>query len=386
MRTSRGSRWYGPLCLALALLPQACLFDPTGSADRCDITAAGIWILVAPGSPLGPRITLLRVDSDGTAPVRELLSRSADGSLGRTFNPELMDVRRSCDSLAFQGVPQGRTDTVDVVIRWDGDTARGALQRDTTAWQLFGVRVDSSLLVPPESDTASGLPHPPPDSTPRLLLRVDDSWAEDPGFLARLWARGLPAELPTPTRLVGEPTHDGWPDVLVAAYEGYSVVAHSRHHAATTGPGLPFLAEVIGSVGDLRDHGLSTRTFVQPGTWTDSLMFDSASKLATWRGALLRNVVTVFEAYESGWKVPTGRLGVLPFGVEPTEITGYDSASIVARYHKMFTPGTYTIFVFHSRKVIPPDALDWFLDSVAAAAAGGRLRLVASAADLLGPF
>ncbi len=214
------------------------------------------------------------------------------------------------------------------------------------------------------------------------MLRMDDVYAQDSTFLPRLVARGLRGEIAVPTALVGLNLRDSWVNVIAEANEGFGIAAHSRIHSARTTPGFPFMVEVVGSLQDLRSRGLPTDVFVQPGSWVGVLDFNVPGKLANWRGALLRNVARVFEGYIGGAGVPTGRQGAVPFGVAHTTVSGQDSSAVLRAYKRVFKPGHFTIFLIHSKDVRPPSALDWLLDSVAAAVASGRLRTVARSSAL----
>ena len=369
---------------------------------------SGDWIVVSPTQVFGPRVVVLQVTPESLLSlpevpgpsvvgavgarlvgaqyvpgvvlhITELPSRAADGSWGLSLVAGAMTGTFSCGGMDFTGQVSASGTPVTFHLGISADTVRGTVKATDASDTLYGLRVDSAQLVTPES-LAGDLPTA--DSTPVLMLRVDDVWAQDTSFLPRLVARGLRAELAVPTTFPGEPQRNTWPNVMAAANQGFGLAAHSRIHSEVTGPGFDFMVEVLGSMQDLRARGFPTKVFVQPGQWADSLYFTSEQMLANWRGALLRNVAFVFEAYVGGWSVPTGTVGHVTFGVTHTTISGYDSSSILYQFRHLFVPGSYTIFMFHSKDVNPPDQLDWLLDSIAAAVTSGRLRMVNIATDL----
>ena len=400
--------------LAAALGTQGCrekLFSSAASKpspDEACVDPSGSWIVVSPSQAFGPRVLILDIVADtvlrlaetpdspaATAPhvrgvtaqpfqgitvsITERPSRAADGSWGTGLVPTTMSGTRGCSSLDFQGSTVLSGELAAFHLDLAADTVRGSVATGAGSTELFGLRVAPAQLV--TTDSVGGAT-PVPDSTPVLMLRVDDVWAQDSLFLPKLLARGLTAELAVPTTYPGLPGRSPWADVIAEAQEGFGVAAHSRIHSEVTGPGFDFIVEVLGSMQDLKSRGLPTSVFVQPGPWLDSLYFDSEGKLTNWRGAFLRNVSQVFEAYEGGWAVPTGVWGSVPVGVTHTTISGYDSTSILYQFQHLFVRGSFTIFMFHSKDVNPPDQLDWLLDSIATAVAGGRLRLVNIATSL----
>ena len=144
------------------------------------------------------------------------------------------------------------------------------------------------------------------------------------------------------------------------------------------------MVEVVGSLNDLRARGYPATVFVQPGAWHDTLNFDSPAKLANWRGALFRNVTRVFEGYEGPWHLPTGYIGKVPLGVTHVTVSGWNPVSVRAWFHMALKPACFSVFLFHTVDVSPPDTLDWLLDSVADAVKHGRLRVVPMITAVLG--
>src|SRR5439155_23165157 len=86
------------------------------------------------------------------------------------------------------------------------------------------------------------------DSTPRVLLRIDDAPITDRDFLQRVHDRGLVGELAVPTRLVGRQGRLTWSEIEGWRARGFGVAAHSRYHLHTRDDDLAFLAEVVGSL------------------------------------------------------------------------------------------------------------------------------------------
>ncbi len=349
--------------------------------DQVCAPVGGMWVLVS--RAFGPRILLLDIGLDTPVTVHERPSVDAAGGIGRTLAGDSLQVTTDCASFEVRGVLAGSGAPFQLDVTAVSDTASGqiAVQGASTD-AVFGVRFDSSLL---REQLAVPAPTALADSTPVLLVRVDDATSADRDFLPHLVARGLTAELAVPTALAGRPEFLTWSEVQEWSSRGFGIAAHSRWHSSATTPGFEFLGEVVGSFADLASHGLRTAGFVQPGSWQDSLYFDSPDKLANWRGALLRNFSDVFQAYASPNQVPTGVLGVVPLGVTHTTVS--DAATvptILTAWRRLFVKGRYTVFLMHSRTVVPPDKLDWLLDSIAVARQAGRLRLVSSSEQLVG--
>jgi len=213
------------------------------------------------------------------------------------------------------------------------------------------------------------------------MIRLDDVFTTDRDFLGRVAARGLTAEISVPTRLAGLPDRLDWNELRQWRAGGMGVAAHSRYHLLSGADAQHFIAEVVGGLADLRARGLASTVFVQPGTWLDSIYFDSTAKLRTWRGALLRTFATVSECYAYPYWV--GRADTLALGL--THVTISDAASnaqIRAYWGVALRPNHGTVFLVHTVHLKSPDQLDWFLDMVAAAKAQGSVRVVASSGEL----
>jgi len=283
--------------LAAAFGTQGCrekLFSSAASKpspDEACVDPSGSWIVVSPSQAFGPRVLILDFVADtvlrlaetpdspaATAPhvrgvtaqpfqgitvsITERPSRAADGSWGTGLVPTTMSGTRGCSSLDFQGATVLSGAPAAFHLDLAADTVRGSVATGAGSTELFGLRVDPGQLV--TMDSVGGAT-PVPDSTPVLMLRVDDVWAQDSLFLPKLLARGLTAELAVPTTYPGLPGRSPWADVIAEGEEGFGVAAHSRIHSEVTGPGFDFIVEVLGSMQDLKSRGLPTSVFVQPG-------------------------------------------------------------------------------------------------------------------------
>jgi len=353
--------------------------------SACD-SANGTWVIAAPATRLGARVLVLAVRASHSAEVTEVPSFSASGALGTGFLPASVIGAAACSTIRVSGTlaSSGMMLSVDAQLR--GDTLHGyAIERLAdgldVATKAFGLRVDPALLT--TADSA------PPvqvlsDSIPTLLIRLDDARAADRAFLPRLAARHLIGGLAVPTRLVGGADFLTWTEISAWSAAGFGVDSHSRYHSGTTDPDLGFMTELVGSLADLRSHGFRTRVFVQPGTWQDALNFDSPAKLASWRGAFIRDFYEVLEGYVGSDHAPMGVVGQVPFGVTHSTLSdGVSNSFILWQWHRMFTPRTFTVLSIHSYNLQSIDQLDWLLDSVQAAVASGRLRLARTSADLI---
>jgi len=261
-----------------------------------------------------------------------------------------------------------------------GDTATGALMlADGTRYPTFGVRFDSVAV----NAMASPLPRIGYDSLPVVMIRLDDAFASDRDFLERLAARRLPAEISVPTRLLGLPDHLTWDELRQWRAGGMGVVAHSRHHLLSGADAQHFVAEVVGGLADLQAHGLASSIFVQPGTWTDSILFDSPAKTRTWRGSLLRTFTTVSECYTYYFSLP--RADSLELGISHATVSdGASKQWIQGAWSVALRPNHATVFLVHTFRLKSQDQLDWFLDMVAAAKAQGLVRVVSNSDELFG--
>jgi len=203
--------------------------------------------------------------------------------------------------------------------------------------------------------------------------------------VTRLQQRGLVAELAVPTAWVGRNGRPSWSELRAWVLAGFSVAAHSRTHSRSPSGDLAFFSEVLGSIGDLRSHGLSTVVFVQPGSWSDSLNFNSSAKLRTWRGSLLHAFTRVFEGYVYPPPISQPAPDSVTLGI--SHITISDGASqqyILGVWRLSLQPNRFTVLTVHTFNLSSPDGLDWFLDTLAVARTAGRVRIVSSSADVLG--
>jgi len=344
-------------------------------------STSGTWIVASRDPVFGPRVLILKVSPESSVTVSELPSRAADGTVGVALAPASITGSASCGT--FEAAAQLATTSLDVWLHLAivGDTAEGIVATPEHTSPLFGLRIDPALLASADSFP---LQKSPVDSTPVLLLRIDDATATDHDFLPRLTKRGLTGEMAIPTWLVGKPGFLTWDEVKAWAQRGFSIAAHSRRHSPATDAGFGFMSEVVGSLADLRSQDLVTSIFVQPGSWRDSIYFDSPAKLANWRGALFRNVTQVFEGYATPSTVPEGMTGHVAFGVSHFSVSdGATPGWVMTQWHQMFVRGSFTVFLIHSVSVQPADKLDWLLDSISAAVFQGRLKLATSAADLV---
>lgn len=367
---------------ALALGVAGCTRLPIEAARRAAaITCAGVtgtWVLASNSALLGSRVLVLAAKRGSTAPDSEIASPDASGSWGTALDPASVVATPGCGTFTVEAVLATPGTGVRLEMNVVGDTAQGVGLGGGTTAPVFGLRVNPSLLIRSDSQDLSTSAD---DSTPAVLLRMDDVMTTDRAFLPHLTARGLVGELAVPTELVGRAGFLMWPEIARWHAAGFGIAAHSRMHSAQTAPDLAFMAEVIGSLADLRAQGLSTDAFVQPGVWTDSIYFNSPSKMQNWRGALLRSFVRVFEAYATGPAVPTGALREVPMGIGHTTVSDGNSPSYDLRaWRSVGLPGHFTILLIHSRTLATPDALDYLLDSIKAARDAGRLR-VASRSD-----
>src|SRR6185437_5529671 len=160
----------------------ACL-DPTEPVAPSPVALTGYWVVHVSGGPLDPYIGIVHIRETGneTEPLRfeSLPTRAWDGSSA----PELFS-QAMVDPLPD---PRGQFRwslnlTAGIAARLEvgfrGDTIRGGLRvsgavRDTI-YPVVGFRI-SPLILPDStvsSTTAGGTPF---DSTPLVLLRVDDN-------------------------------------------------------------------------------------------------------------------------------------------------------------------------------------------------------------------
>jgi len=391
---NRSNRWIVILGSVFGAVLAGCLDNvaspPTVSSVHVS-DPTGWWVLVIGGPQFGSHVQVVQVraGSDSVWPLRvdpvpslDWQGLPTDDLLGATG---IGRFERGVVSWVIQ-FPDSQVASAQYQIV--GDSAFGAVTYQMSgvvspSYPLWGVRGDSAVLL------GGQLPWPSRvralDSIPRVLLRVDDVPTTDLDFLPRLSTRGLVAELAVPSGFVGRPNRLTWEQIRYWTRRGFGIAAHSRTHGGASLGGVDFAAEVIGSLQDLASHGLATRVFVQPGTWVDSSYVNTTGKLHNWRGALLKTCSRVFEAYAH---YPSQREPVpdsMAFGLGHFTISdGINGDTILSYWQRATRPHSVTVFMVHSSRLKSPDGLDWFLDSLADATAGGRVRLVPSSDSLFG--
>ena len=365
----------------------ACLDVATAPAGHTPLASSQplgehLWVFHIAGGPYAAHIQLLAIgdgaDAQGRRVFRPIVSRAWDG----TPTNDLTGFQVTADDSAGSTwtLHSSGGEILRLAYAVAGDTATGALTlADGTRYPAFGVRFDSAAV----NVIARTLPPIGYDSLPVVMIRLDDAFTTDRDFMGRLAARGLSAEIAVPTRLAGLPNHLAWSELRAWRAAGMGVAAHSRYHLNTGADAQHFIAEVVGGLADLQARGLSSTVFVQPGTWLDSIYFDSPAKLRTWRGALLRTFATVSECYAYPYWV--GRADTLALGLTHVTISdGASNAQIQAYWGVALRPNHGTVFLVHTVRLKSPDQLDWFLDMVAAAKAQGSVRVVANSSELFG--
>jgi hypothetical protein len=214
-----------------------------------------------------------------------------------------------------------------------------------------------------------------------VLLRLDDTQGTDRDFLRRLKARGLTAEIAVPTRLVGRGNNLTWQELGEWRAKGMGIVMHSRFHLKSSAHEQHLIAEIVGGFAEMKAHGFATSVFVQPGSWGDSIYFDSPTKLATWRGALLRTFATVSECY--AYQALLARSAISPLGIGHVTISDGASDARIRQYWDVAQqPNHATVILVHTFRLRTKNQLDWFLNLVAAAQARGTVRVVANSEAL----
>lgn len=350
--------------------------------------AVGNWVGHVEGGSRGASIELFHVSMTGdpTSPL-QLVSLPTRTWRGETA-PVLVAIPTNggpTSSGAFVWeVPEPAAHGGSIDVRVQGDTMRGTLTTDSAGvrrqYTLVALRVSANVMPVLHSSSKS----PAADSTPLVLLRLDDDPPSDTIVIPRLLARHLFGEVAVPTALVGLQGRPawGWLDTLTEV--GFTLAAHSRFHTATTGSSLELITEVLGSLGDLAAHGHSTTVFVQPGTWEDSIDFSSPELLQNWRGALFQTFTSVFEAYAWPPSQPLPLVDSLAMGIGHVTVTdGATHDEILHDWDMALDRGRFITILIHSANVVPVNSLDWFLDSLANAVRGGRIRLAHSSADAL---
>ena len=369
----------GLMCCLLACLAEPA--GPTGSATTAT-SSTQVWVFHIAGGAYKDHVQVAVIRARSGDPksytFQPVPSRAWDGSpvddlALYTASPDdadgshwtLQDQWGQRSKLAYEAI---------------GDTARGTFTRpDGTSLSVFGVVLDSLAqgLVTPTAPSGER------DSVPRILIRVDDAAASDTAFLRRLWSRQLPGEIAVPTRHVGRPGRLTWSDLDLWQDRGMTIAAHSLVHDRTAADDAYFIREVVGSLADLAARGMTSHVFVEPGTWRDSILFDSPAKLRTWRGALLRTFTTVFEGYAYKYDLPYADSLALGLG-HFTVSDGSTQANTTLALQRALQLRRSTVFLVHTFRLATPDQLDWFLDSIAAARSRGVVRVVGSSDRLFG--
>jgi len=378
--------WQRKLLILALGMNVACLdvgTAPAGKAPLASLQPLGEhhWVFHIAGGPYAAHIQLLaigdRPDAHGRRVFRPIPSRAWDS----TPTNDLAGFQATTDdSSGSNWTLQKGEEVLHLAYAIAGDTATGALTlADGTLYPTFGVRFDSAAV----GLIAPALPRIANDSVPVVMIRLDDAFATDRDFVARLEARGLTAELAIPTRFVGRTGYVDWDELRQWRARGMGVAVHSRYHLSTGADAQHFMGETVGGFAEMAAHGLPSSVFVQPGTWRDSIYFDSPAKLRTWRGALLRTFATVSECYAYPyWVLPAD---TLELGLSHVTISDGASDTLVrAWWRAALRPDHATVFLVHTFRLKSPDQLDWFLDMVTAAKAQGSVRVVSNSAELFG--
>jgi len=377
-------RNFSILALGLCVACLDVVSAPAGHGPLASSVPPGehLWAFHIAGGRYAEHVQLLAIgdgaNAQGRRAFRPIPSRAWDGTATNDFAGfDATPDDSAASSWTLHGAGE---DVLRLTYAVAGDTATGALTlADGTRYPAFGVRFDSAAV----SVIASALPPITYDSLPVVMIRLDDAFTTDRDFLERLAARGLPAEIAVPTRLAGLPDHLTWDELRQWRASGMGVVAHSRYHLNTGADAQHFVAEVVGSLADLRAQGLPSSIFVQPGTWRESILFDVPAKTRNWRGALLRTFTQVSECYAYAYSLPRG--DSLELGLSHATVSdGASTQAIQNAWRVALRPNHATVFLVHTFRLKSPDQLDWFLDMVAAAKAQGSVRVVSTSAELFG--
>ena len=372
------------LALSLACIERAAGPDGTPRIPQRHAPAVHFWVFHIAGGPFDAHVQLAMIRDRPTArgerEFRALPSTSWDGSAVNDFAGYEAVAGDSTGRLWLF-----RSSGVDVMrLAYDvvGDTATGSLTFNSgEMYPVMGVRFQrsaASLTIAPALPSSALMG----DSTPTVLVRLDDAMGTDRAFLQRLADRGLVAEIAAPTRLVGGPGRLTWDELQFWRARQMGVVAHSRYHQPTGAGGASFVAEVVGGMTDMDAIGMRTTIFVQPGSWTDSIYFDTPGKLQTWRGSLLRTFSTVAECYAFA---NVRRAGVYAQGLSHVTISdGLTDDRIRGAWLTAQRPFAVTVFLVHTWRLKTPDQVDWFLDLIADAKSRGVIRVVSTSDQLFG--
>lgn len=375
----------------VVVLVAACL-DSGPTETTLPRPATGLWVFHIAGGRFDTHIQLWNIweEADTLAPLRlgALPTRWWDGTTDRQIDPthsagmlERGEYRWTLDL--------GAADTVTLRYVVVADSARGTLVESDSGvvrWggplPLVGVRLSASIDAP----DPSGSELSQADSTPIVVLRMDDIPATDRAFAQRLISRGLYAEIAVPTRWVGIYGRLTWDEIHGLVDQGFTAAAHSRTHGSAPKSDLELMGEVLGSEVDLAAQSLPAAVFIQPGTWADSLDFVSSALYHNWRGSLFRTFAQVMEAYV--YPVPrtmpladSVRMGITHYTLYGD--FGYTSA--LNGWRDAVASRNFTIFMVHTARLPSPGAVDWLLDSLAAAKQAGRIRLAHSTAEVFPP-
>ena len=347
-----------------------------------------VWVLRLAGGRYANHVQVVRIlrsDAEGPRLHLEVLP-SRDWAGRRTsdlsLDADTVRLRAQGELEALLRLTDGTI--ARLVMRADGERATGtwselAPDGAVGSYPAIAFRVPTTVLPP---DPATLVRVPPDDSIPVVLLRVDDNMPSDRSFAERLIQRRLPGEFAIPTLSPASGGRPSWEELRNWARHGLAMVAHSRRHSDQTASDLDFMEEVLGSLRDLRAQGLPTNIFVQPGSWRDSLYFDSRQKVATWRGALLRTASLVSECYDSPGTIQSPPSDSLALCF--SHITISDALTvpqILDTWRGATQAHRFTTFLVHSYRMPSPDFLDFFLDSLSQARSAGRVRIVQSSVD-----
>jgi len=373
-----------------AALVSACLQGTEPTVPQSLTAESGLWLLHVHGGRFQDRVELVNIWASGDASsplsLESLPTRLWDGSADGLF--DVQDSRGSVDhGIVSWSILIQPGDTVTMAYPAAGDTVSGtwterAAGVDSTPLSFVGIRIPTVTILP---STASE-PMAARDSTPIVVVRIDDNQPTDPDFETRLRTRGLYGEIAVPTAYVGKGGRPDWSALHTLVDEGFVPVAHSRVHGDAPRADEDFMGEVVGSLADLALHNMPTAIFVQPGTWHDSLDFDAPATLENWRGSLLRTFTANVEAYvypvPRAWPMTDSiRMGLGHY----TLSDGATAQSILYAWQLARLPWHGTVFLVHTLNLTSPSELDWFLDTLAAAKRSGRIRLAHSTIAFFSP-
>jgi len=265
-------------------------------------------------------------------PVIDLASTMQWELRGPGGEPWLAGAARGPNKNRRHGVWQARGATT-------GSLSGGARQR---LW--FQLISDTPMPVPVADPVAHGTLVV---KTPAIVsLRIDDCLAKDAVAFELLKTLGMTAELAVPSRWVGRPRHctPALLNAMVAA--GNTVGAHSRFHGSAPQSFGDFYLEVVGGAQDLRRRGFQPWTFIAPGTWRNGpTLFDTADKLNSPYGQLLRRVYLSTEAYalRAAIAIPTPTRD----GPVSWPLAAFTMPALETRVRQAATDGQWISFMWH---------------------------------------